>query len=53
MMTAGRKYPVVSHPGSRYIYSEAAHMCDQYIDKGDYSSIVQDNDIHAIRRSTY
>ena len=34
----------------RYINSEAAQICDQYIDEGDYSSIIimQDDGIHAI-----
>ena len=40
---------------SRYINSEAAQRCDQYIDEGDYSSIIimQDDGIHAILRYTH
>ena len=40
---------------SRYINSEAAQRCDQYIDEGDYSSIIimQDGSIHAILRYTH
>ena len=39
---------------SRYINSEAAQIYDQYIDEGDYSSIiiVQDDGIHANLRYT-
>ena len=39
---------------SRYINSEAAQIHNQYIDKGDYSSIIimQDDGIHANLRYT-
>ena len=39
---------------SRYINSEAAQICDQYIDEGDYSNniIMQDDGIHANLRYT-
>ena len=39
---------------SRYINSEAAQIYDQYIDEGDYSSIIimQDDGIHANLRYT-
>ena len=39
---------------SRYINSQAAHLYDQYIDEGDYSSIIfmQDDGIHANLRYT-
>ena len=39
---------------SRYINSEAAQIYDQYIDKGDYSSIIimQDDGMHANLRYT-
>ena len=39
---------------SRYINSEAAQLYDQYIDEGDYSSIIimQDDGIHANLRYT-
>ena len=38
---------------SRYINSEAAQRCDQYIDEGDYSSIIimQDNGIHGAKNN--
>ena len=40
---------------SRYINSEAAQRCDQYIDEGDFSSIIimQVDDILAILRYTH
>ena len=39
---------------SRYINYEAAQICDQYIDEGDYPSIIimQDDGIHANLRYT-
>ena len=39
---------------SRYINSEAAQIYDQYIDEGDYSSIIimQDDGIHSNLRYT-
>ena len=39
---------------SRYINSEAAQIYEQYIDEGDYSSIIimQDDGIHANLRYT-
>ena len=45
---------MASYKRSRYIISEDAQIYDQYIDEGDYSSIIimQDDGIHANLRYT-
>ena len=52
-ITPDGENPIVSYRGNRYSNSEATQICGQYIDKGDYSPIMQDDEILATQINTH